>query len=122
MRRGRGEVDGEAPLPQLFRRVLVARELHLVAEDIAVGLEISQREADGVEDCLHGLAGDVEATEVEAERPQEHQVDVIASAGNVVEAPEVVFSGIVGADIDEAAGRDCRLDAHLTPEQDAQIM
>src|SRR5207237_5009403 len=66
---------------------------------------------------LHGVPGDVEAPEKDAQRPQQREVDEISSARDVVELPERIVAGVVGPDEDETARRDREIRSGLRSEE-----
>ncbi len=116
------ERHGQVTETNLFRAVVGAFELDLEPEDLVERLQIAQEEFDGVDDRLHGVAGDVLPAEIDPQRAQQRQVDVIAPAHHVVEAPQLGLAEVVGGDQHEAAGRDREIAAGLAADQNAYVV
>src|SRR5262245_40169940 len=105
--------------PDLFRRVDVLPEVHAIPKDVLVRLEVTQEAANGIENRLDGMAGDISAAKINPQRTQQRQVDEVAPARDVVELPERIVASIVGADVDEAARADREVVTRFAAHQHA---
>src|SRR4051812_22077833 len=84
--------DREVTKPNLFRAVKRTLEVNAISKNVLQRREVAQEETDGVEDRLHGVAGDILPAQERAQRFEQGQVDEVASSHNVVEPPEFILS------------------------------